>query len=246
MLYAPLNLAAGEFLNTVMHLNFLYMYGVSTWGDITTYEHNNFAIKDPDNGMRNARPDHKDNAFGFFMDITPFRAFLLGNEDNAIKLGFRFSYKFHSVGQTVQLENKSYKSDLMNFQAFMGGIVLYYAPTVEPAVVSKNYNSSKGLTFFVMYGQLQGGEISAFPVWKKTDPDTYPLAVSSTKIKGNKFDIGFGGEVSICGSVSLGLNIYYSLITYTMNDKIYSRVGRNSTLNEVGLELFIGIPIQYF
>lgn len=246
----PANLFGREFLNTYMHINFLYMYGLSTWGDITDYEHKSYSIPDPNNNLKNVHPDHKDTAYGLMLDITPFPAFILGYAEHAVKIGFRVAYRFHNVEQDIQLENRDYTGDLMKFQALMYGIVIYYAPTIEPSLTSKHYNASKGLSFFALMGNLQGGEITAYPIWKKHDPSTYPPAINSapdsTPIKGYKFDVGVGGEVSVCGSVNIGLNFYYSYISYEMTRNIYPGVGRNSSLKEVCLEIYMGIPIQYF
>ena len=244
ILFQPLNLSAREFLNTYFHINFLFMYSLTAFGDVIDKEHDSYFIQDPDSGMKSIRPDHHDEAYGVLLDITPIPAMVFGNEGHAIKLGLRVGYRFHSLQQEIILEKSDYGGNLMKFNTLMYGPVLYYAPSIEPSKIGHNYQADKGLVFYLLYGKLQKAEYTAYPSMR--DNGVAPTGDYTSEITGYKVDIGVGGEVSICGSLNLGINLYYSMIRFTMSDQVYSGISRDTSINEICAEIYLGIPVQYF
>lgn len=254
LLFKPINSHAKEFLNTFLHINFVFMYSLTTFGKIIDTEHESYRIEDPSNNSNGVRPDHHDEAYGVICDITPLPALILGMEEHAVKFGLRLGYRFHSIQQEIVLEKSTYKGDLFTFRTLMYGPVIYYAPSIEPSKVDRRYNASKGLVFYALFGKINNGTLAAFP--SRRDYGVDPVTVDyETKVAGYKIDIGLGGEVSICGSINIGLNLYYSRITLKMDDQIYNtsgdslisqNVGRETSLNEICAEIYIGIPVQYW
>ncbi len=254
LLFKPIDASAREFLNTYLHINFVFMYSLTAFGDIIDTEEESYGIKDPDNNYKTAHPDHHDEAYGVFLDITPIPAIVLGMEEHAFKLGLRVGYRMHSLQQEIVLEKSTYGGDLFTFRTIMYGPVLYYAPSIEPSRVDKNYTANKGIVFYALFGKLSNGSLTAFP--SRRDYDVDPVSIDyNTNVSGYKIDIGIGGEVSICGSINIGLNLYYSRITFKMNDQIYNtandpiisqNVNRKTSINEICAEIYLGIPVQYW
>ncbi len=253
LLFKPHNSSAREFLNTYLHINFAFMYSLTAFGKITDTEHDSYSILDPSNN-ESVRPDHHDEAYGILLDITPLPALVLGMEEHAIKFGIRLGYRFHTLQQEIALEKSTYGGDLFTFRTFMYGPVIYYAPSIEPSKINRNYTANKGLVFYALFGKLSNGTLTAFP--SRRDYGADPVTIDyDTKVTGYKIDIGIGGEVSICGSVNIGLNLYYSRLILKMDDPVYNtsgdslisnNVSRETSLNEICAEIYMGIPVQYW
>jgi hypothetical protein len=253
LLFKPLNSNAREFLNTYLHINFVFMYTLTAFGEIIDAEHDSYSIPDPSTD-KGVTPDHHDEAYGISLDITPLPAFVLGLEEHAIKFGLRLGYRFHTLQQETVLEKNTYGGDLFTFRTLMFGPVIYYAPSIEASKIGRNYTASKGLVFYALFGKLSNGSLTAFP--SRRDYGVDPVTTDyKTKVTGYKIDIGTGGEVSICGSVNIGLNLYYSRITLKMDSQVYNssndsfiskNVSKETVINEVCAEIYVGIPVQYW
>ncbi len=238
----PFKLNAREFLNTYMHINFVFMYSLEPFGDMIDHEYNSYSILDTETN-KVVRPDHYDKAYGIILDITPLPSIVLRNEEHAVKFGIRIGYRFHSIEQRMLTVKEEYGGTLLKFDSWMAGFVVYYAPSIEPAILtSGEYSAKGGFTFFMLYGGLRKGEINAYPSMR--DNNETPSGEYYTKIDGYKIDIGIGGEVSICNSINFGISLYYSKIIFTMDEKIYPTVGKSTSVNEFCFELSMGIPID--
>jgi len=172
------------------------------------------------------------------LDIAPTKPIILGMEDHAIKFGLRGSFKFHSLQQSVDM-NEEHTGKIMNYNSYMLGPVIHYAPFIEPSDLNKDYTAGGGFTFFALVGKIDG-DLKAYPVLGGD-----PGLSHSSKINGYKFDIGAGAELAIC-SLNIGINLYYSYTNIKMKDQVYAGIGKSGNLKEGCLELYIGIPIESF
>lgn len=257
ILSIPLNSQGSEFLNTIMHLNFGFSFGFP-YGEIINTEHNAFVIPERYKGKtENQRPEHYETAFGASIDLTPFKPIILGNEAHALKFGLRGGYRAHflqqnltiregatyTLGGVTQPNSKGKDLDfggpLLTFQSWMVGPVIHYAPFIDSANYQGSYTAMGGFTFYALFGQVFGGELTAYPARRDSKETITPY---KSKVEGYKIDVGIGGEIAVC-SINLGLNVYYSYIHLTTETRIYPTVGRESDLHEVNLEVYIGIPI---
>lgn len=241
-MYAP-SAHSREFFNSVLHLNFGMMFAFP-FGEMIDYERDNFSIT---SGGNTFKADHYDQAFGLTADITPFDPFLLGNDMHAFKFGIRTGYKLNYFQQTITVEegtNKStdYGGYLMTYQNWFVGPVVHYSPFVESMDIESGYSSGVGFTFFILYGQLVNGKYSAYPAMRSytgSAPSPY-----QSNLKGYKIDAGFGAEIAAC-SLNVGINIYYSYIVMSLDKQIYPSISKNSSIQEVCFEVYVGIPIQW-
>jgi len=125
--------------------------------------------------------------------------------------------------------------------SWMVGPVIHYAPSIEASGPEGEYTAGGGLTLYALYGQLINGELTAYPARRNYGAVVDPY---KTSIRGYKIDVGIGGEISIC-AINLGVNLYYSMIRIKMAEKIYTEVDKKTNLNEICVELYMGIPIEY-
>lgn len=236
-----------EFLNTVIHINFGLTYGF-TYGDIIDYEHDNYYIAETIDGeTTNKRPKHYLNSYGMTVDIVPFNPFILGNEAHAVKFGLRGVYRISSLDQNITIRNSDdketdYGGSLIEYQSWMVGPLLHYSPLVETSEVSGEYTSSGGFTLYVLYGRLLNAELSSYPSKRANGESVSSPYIA--QVDGYKLDIGIGGEVSVC-SVNLGMNMYFSYIGFTMNDKLYPTIGTSSSITQFCIEIYMGIPVEW-
>jgi hypothetical protein len=224
------SLQAREFLNTILHLNFGGMYSFASGGDI---------IGGEDRAVDSLKPDNQgtsyyETAICITLDIVPTRPIILGMEDHAIKFGVRGSYRIHSLQQSVRMPDEK-TGKVMDYNSYMIGPVIHYAPFIESSNLDRDYTAGGGFTFFALCGKING-DLTAYPVISGKD---------SSKIKGYKCDIGVGSEIALC-SLNVGLNVYYSYANIKMKEAIYNNMGRKGNLKEGCLELYIGIPIESF
>ncbi len=259
IIWSPIHADASEFLNTIMHINFGVCFGFP-FGDIFNYERENFSIMERyKRENQTLRPNHYETAFGVTMDVSPFPAIILGKEAHAIKIGVRGGYRFHYLQQKMSVrEDASYEINgvkyenntnddidftdyLMVFHSWMIGPVIRYAPFIDSSNFMGTYTAIGGFTFYVLFGKLENGVLTAFASKRKSNT---PTGNYRSKIDGFKMDIGIGGEIAIC-SINIGINFYYTYIQCEMDEKIYSTIGKTSEIHEVCLELYIGIPIVW-
>lgn len=239
ILTAPAALQAREFLNSVLHLNFGGMYTFTTAGSIIESEKSVIDSEFTDSPT----VSHYETAYCATLDIVPFNPILLGMEEHAIKFGIRGSYRFsflqQRVADTVEVGDK-----LMDCKSWMIGPVIHYAPFIEPSDLNADYTASGGFTFYALAGKISG-DLTAFPAAREKTSYSGPYGEYSTGVSGYKFDIGVGAEIALC-SLNFGVNIYYSYITFDMNNKIYADSGTSGYLKEGCLEIYVGIPIESF
>jgi hypothetical protein len=245
-IYTP-HLKAKEFLNTVLHINFGVSYGIPE-GDIIDYESEKYYINETYDGETTQKyPEHYSNSYGMTLDITPFDPILLANEAHAVKIGARASYKFHYIEQNITVadaEQKEvdYGGSLFRYQAWMVGPVLHYSPMVETSEITGDYTSKGGFTLFLLYGKLVGSQLTIMPS-KRDFGDT--VSNYKTSMTGYKIDAGLGGEVSVC-SVNLGLNLIYSYMSFNTAEKLYDSISRESTMSQISVEVYMGIPVEWY
>ncbi len=240
ILVSPAALHAREFLNTAIHLNFGGMYTFATTGNIIDSEKS--AINDPSGIPDTTNVSHYETAYCATLDIVPFEPILLGLEEHAIKFGVRGSYRFHYLQQRVTA-NVEIGDQVMDYQSWMVGPVIHYAPFIEPSDLNEDYTASGGFTFFALYGRMNGN-LTAYPSLRKQNIAT-PTGNYSSKVSGYKIDVGVGAEIAVC-SLNFGVNVYYSYVNFEMKDNIYTTVGKNGYLKEGCVELYVGIPIESF
>jgi len=240
MLMTPLMLQAKEFLNTFMHINLGVMYNLAFMGDLRD-EEDTYSIVD--NG-KTYKPTYFDSALGITVDLVPFKPIVLGYEAHAIKIGVRGGFRMHYLQQTITVvsgnDETEYGGDLMTYKSWCVGPVIYYAPSISPMGIGGNYSAKGGFTFFMLYGRLFDGKLTAFPAQRSNNE---VVGDYEAKITGSKFDIGCGAEIRVC-SINLGLNIFYSLINLNMDKVIYPALGRNTILHGVNIEVYMGIPLE--
>ena len=229
-------LHAREFLNTVLHLNFGGMYSFATKGDILDEEEQQISTEFPESN----KTSHYETAYCLTLDIVPMSPIILGMEEHAIKFGVRTSYRFHFLEQRVK-SGDEYSGTLMDYKSWMIGPVIHYAPYIGVSDLNYEYTANGGFTFYALVGKLDGN-LTAFPAIRDYKDIAYD---DKTKISGYKFDIGVGAEIALC-SLNFGMNVYYSQSKIKMQDQIYANAGKDAKLKEGCLELYVGIPIEYF
>lgn len=225
------NLSAREFLNTFMQINIGYSNGVLVNGNILDVERSNNKV---DKSLK-----YNDSSVNFMMDLVPFKPIILGDESNAIKIGFRGGYRLNYIEQKLSVNKKDYSGDLMNFNTVMFGPILRYAPNIS--LFSSGYSAESGLTLFALYGHVINGKYDAY-VANRAYGESFPEPFNAS-MKGYKLDIGIGGETAVC-SVSIGLNLYYSYFSVKLDKKVYEEMGRRSHLHSFCFEIFIGMPLE--
>jgi hypothetical protein len=234
------SLQAREFLNTVLHLNFGGMYSFASGGDLPQCEDHELIAANILTNNRNT--NYYETAFCITLDIVPIKPIILGMEDHAIKFGVRGSFKVHSLQQTVNMSSE-YSGKLMNYNSYMIGPVIHYAPFIEPSSLSGDYTAGGGFTFFALCGMING-DLTAFPVLREKGENS-ASGKHLSKVTGYKYDIGVGAELALC-SLNIGLNVYYSYTDVKMKENIYAGMGKRCNLKEGCLEIYIGIPIESF
>lgn len=232
----PVRIQAREFLNTVLHLNFGGMYSFTNVSDIIDEEHD---IAEANS--LNGEESYYETAYTVTLDIVPFDPIILGLESNAIKFGIRGTYGFNFVQQRITQDGNVYEGELMNYDLWMIGPVIHFAPVIDPSDLDNEYTASSGLTFFATWGRLDG-DLTAYAALRDYGASLSPY---STSINGYKINVGFGAEIALC-SLNFGLNLYYSYTSYTLENEIYSGKGKNHNMKEGCLELYVGFPIETF
>jgi len=238
VLAAQSALYSSDFLNSAVHLNFGGMYTLAASGNILDSENSAIQAQMPDN----SNVSHYETAYCATIDIVPTNPIILGMEDHAVKFGLRGSYRFHFLEQRVT-QGSEIGDQVMKYTSWMLGPVIHYAPYIEPSDLNQDYTATGGLTFYALWGRING-DLTAYPAIRKKNL-TIPVSDNNTKVTGNKFDIGIGAEIALC-SLNVGVNIYYSYAKFTMKDKVYADLGRTGYLKEGCLELYVGIPIGSF
>jgi hypothetical protein len=170
---------------------------------------------------------------------------LMGYEAHAVKFGLRSNLRLHYIQQKMTInrdgsDEADYQKDLVYFKTWMVGPVIYYSPSVEVTGLESEYSATSAITMYALFGVVDKGEINKQPLKNEleggvTDPFTEITG-------GYKIDVGVGGEVSVC-SVNLGLNLFYSHTSFEMRDAIYPTIGKKTTLGEICVEVYMGIPI---
>jgi len=125
----------------------------------------------------------------------------------------------------------------------MVGPVLRYSPFSEISTFSGRLISSGGFTFYALGGRVFNGNLTAFPAMR--NDGNFDGSKYETSVSGWRFDLGVGGEFSLC-NVNLGLNVFYSYTGFQMQDAVYVNTGRTSHMNEMCFEIYMGIPIELF
>ena len=231
------NLYSKEFLNTILHLNFGGMYSFVSGGGIINEEKNEIEGHEL---FPSSRISHYSTAYCFTLDVAPMKPILLGLEEHAIKFGVRGAYRFHFMQQEVRSKGVEYKGNVFNYNSWMVGPVMHYAPFISPSSVDYEYTALGGFTFYALFGKIDG-DLTAFPALRKAGGS---VGNSSSKISGYKMDFGMGAEISVC-SINFGVNLYYSRVNYKMKEPVYAVDKRKGTLNEGCIELYFGIPVEF-
>jgi hypothetical protein len=234
------SLQAREFLNTILHLNFGGMYSFASGGDIIDAENREINNELGPTGVKKST-SYYETALCVTLDIAPTKPIILGMEDHAIKFGLRTSFKVHSLQQILRT-NEENTGKIMDYNSYMIGPVIHYAPFIESSNLYRDYTAGGGFTFFALFGKISG-DLSAYPVlrdnslWSGTGNH-------SSKITGYKFDIGTGAEIALC-SLNIGINLYYSYTNIKMKQEIVG-IGKKGTIKDGCIEIYIGIPIESF
>ena len=240
-------LSAHEFLNTIMHINVGFSY-CFPFGNLIEHENSTYSIYSPYDD-RNVHPTHYDMSINVYADLAPFKPFILGNESNAIKIGLRGGYRFNQIRQnlTINLTGKKeldYSGTLLDYDRWMIGPVLHYAPIISPLGIKEGYSAKGGLTFYLLFGQVVNAELTAYPAKRNAEGNaSHPYY--KTKCKGYAIDIGIGGEISVL-SINLGLNVYYTYLNLRLNDHVYNTLGTDVYIHEAAIEVYMGIPIGWW
>lgn len=230
-------LYAREFLNTYLHLNFGGMHSAFLSGDSLKKEESlaNSHFSDI------STMTHHEAGFFITLDLVPMDPIVLGLEAHAIKLGLRGSYGFYFFEQRIISNDKEYENQLMDYSAWMIGPVLYYAPYLEASDFNLEYTANSGFTFFALYGHLNG----KMGAGKSIIQAGGSVPNNESDVSGYKINIGMGAELAVC-SLNLGVNFYYSHIHVKLDRAIYPNIGRDTSFNELAMELYVGIPIESF
>ena len=268
LLFSSVSLYAGEFLNTLFHLDLAVMFAYP-YGDIIDLEENSVIKNEKDeNGVITTKQRrHYDYAFSINLDIAPFNPLILGTESHALKFGIRTGYRFHFLQQEISIlaedeTTESFGGELLSFQTFSIGPVIHYSPSVEILGFNGDYSSNTGFTFFILYAWITKGSIKTTPAYTEywtertnssdlTDDEKsanityFEEASNSSEIGGHKIDIGFGTEIAIC-SVNMGMNVFYSMLFLQFKNKVYEDLPLNNRLTEICFEMYTGIPVEWF
>jgi hypothetical protein len=243
LLASPAPSGAHEFLNAFMHVNFGITYGLVT-GDLIGYEHNtNYFIW----GTDVYKAGHYDLSYSLSADLMPFPPLILGNESNAVKIGVRGRYGSNYIRQnlSVRLSSKhefEFGGNLITYTSWMVGPIFYYCPKIQSDNLEETYRAGGGFTFFILYGQIIDGRLRAYPATR--DMDTEVPIPYSTSIAGYRLDIGIGAAISFC-SINVGLNMFYSMVTFTAETRVYQYIDRRQRLHEFCIEMYVGIPFEW-
>ncbi|HOO71487.1 MAG TPA: hypothetical protein PK926_06975 [Spirochaetota bacterium] len=230
-----------------MHINIGFAYGFP-FGGLIDKENESYSLYSEYEEIY-IRPTHYDISVSFFIDLAPFDPIVLGNEAHAIKIGVRGGYRIHKIKQNLTIKPSKNKEDdyggmLLDYQRWMVGPVLHYAPVIHPLGLGGGYSAQGGLTFFLLFGQLVNAELTAYPAWRKKEGSS-AVGPYKSDVHGFAIDIGFGGEISI-GTVNLGLNLYYTYLEVQHRRSVYPSLGSTSSFHEISVELYFGIPIEWW
>ncbi|MBN1531183.1 MAG: hypothetical protein JXA20_00835 [Spirochaetes bacterium] len=234
---------AREFLNAFMHVNFGMSYGLIA-GDLINYEHNaNYFIW----GTRVNKAGHYDLSYCLSADLIPFPPLILGNESNALKIGIRGCYRSNYIRQNLSVRLSSryefeFGGNLMDYRSWMAGPVFYYCPVIRSDNLEETYRAGGGFTFFILYGQIIDGRLRAYPSMR--DMEIAVPIPYSTSITGYRIDVGIGAAISFC-SINIGLNMFYSMLTFTEETRVYQYLERRQRLHEFCVEIYVGIPFEW-
>ncbi len=231
-------LCAREFLNTFMQINLGYSYGLDCAGKITDTE-----IRHAVDGKK---LKYVNSAVNLMLDVVPFKPVYFNMGKMAVKIGIRGGYRGQNTDQTVKTSvnggsRKEYTGNFMNYHCLCAGPMIRFAPFLSMADEFTDYVAGGGMTFFVMYGRIFGGELNAFAANRACGvqvPEPW-----KTSLNGSRLDIGIGGEIAVC-SANLGLNVCYSRLWLHLRDQVYNEIGKNSTQQELSAEIYIGMPLE--
>jgi len=239
----PVKGHAYEFLNAFLHVNLGFTYGFPS-GDLIEEERDaNFYVV----GDTTYYATHYDFSYNVTADLMVLPPIILGNESNAIKFGIRARYNNNIIRQTLTVrfssnDQEEYGGNLIEYSSWMIGPVLYYSPSITVTDLAESYSSSGGFTVFVLYGRIIDGTLSAYPA-KRELGGVVPAPYSSS-ITGYRIDAGVGGAISI-GFINLGMNLYYSMLTLTTEERVYQNLPRENTIHEFCIEIYFGIPFVW-
>jgi hypothetical protein len=179
------------------------------------------------------------------IDLMPFDTIGIGDY-RIIKIGIRGVGRYHVINQELKVSTgsnstKDHGGQLISYFDGMIGPVLRYTPFATRSSFDSSLSSRGGLTVFALAGQIFNGNLTAFPAMR--NDREFTGTIHSTSVSGWRFDIGMGGEFTMCNA-NLGLNVFYSYTGFKMKDKIYSDIGKSSKMNEMCVEVYMGIPIE--
>jgi len=247
LVLSPSVMYAGEFLNTIMSINIGIAYGFP-FGGIVEHENERYSLYSPYEDLW-VKPTHSNTSFSCFADLAPFDPFILGNEAHALKIGVRGGYRLHKIRQSLVIKKskkkeKDYSGILMGYDRWMIGPVLRYAPVIQVGGMGGNYTAIGGLTFYVLFGQYVDAELTAFPAKRKKEGKS-SVSPYQSNFHGYTVDLGIGGEIS-AGMINIGLNVFYTYLDIDLDRNIYRDLGEKSSIHEITLEVYAGIPIEWW
>jgi hypothetical protein len=249
----PVESYSGEFLNSIMKINFGASYEFPSTKIIQYERRTSWSALYALYGVMNPyMPTHFGMSYNINADILPIPPIIFLNETQGLKFGVRGGYKFSYIQQELNFkitERKQYKftGDLMKYRTWLVGPIIYYTPFVKTSETTGDYTSNAGFTFFFLYGNLGNGKLTAFPTkmdliekmggyLSLVDPTTYyqklatqllDMGIVKTKFNGYSLNYGIGGELSFC-AVNIGMNFVYSQTHIKLKYPVYTLNAINS------------------
>jgi len=248
----PVESYSGEFLNSIMKINFGVSYDFpnsdilqfekrTSWSALYQLTHvGTFWVPNP------YLPTHFGMSYNLNADILPIPALIFLNETQGIKFGVRAGYKYSYIQQELiykMTEKKQYKfsGDLMKYRSWLVGPIIYYTPFVKTSDTTGDYTSNAGFTFFFLYGNLNNGKLSAYPTKMNLiekmsgyismiNPTQYYqnlaaqfLDMGITKTKLTGYSLNYGiGGEVSICAVNMGMNFIYTKTYLKLKYPVYT------------------------
>jgi hypothetical protein len=202
------------------------------WGDILDAEHDMsyLRVTYTDGHQETGRPEHWLYYYGLNGDFYVYT-------NDTLKTGFRAKFLKGIIQQEINVgggnyESKQYDETLMDFNALMGGGILFWTPFTH-----KNVAFTSSITI----GKLFYSKIKPMPILQKENSSQYPLPKKSYDVDGYVLNASFGAQYAF-SMIVLGLDIAYTQFYIEIENNPYKPLVSDKTnIYAISLEIFAGV-----